>query len=80
MEAARCFLPSGKEHPHVIVCGLPDDPALKRSLDHLAQIGIRWRAFVEPDLDDQLTAVATEPVPKPLKRFFRKYRLLGSPS
>jgi hypothetical protein len=78
MEAARCFLPSSEEHPHVIVCGLPDEHALAQCLDHLARIGIRYQAFHEPDFGNQLTAIATEPVPKTLKRLFRNYRLLGS--
>ncbi|OAI54314.1 hypothetical protein AYO44_15175 [Planctomycetaceae bacterium SCGC AG-212-F19] len=78
MEAARSFLPSGEAHPNVIVCGLPDELALTRCLEHLAQLGVRHRPFREPDLGDQLTAIATEPIPRFQKRLFRKYRLLGS--
>ena len=78
MEAARSFLPSGEVHPNVIVCGLPDERALNHCVAHLAQLGVRHRAFREPDLSGQLTAVATEPVPRGRKRLFRQYRLLGS--
>lgn len=62
LEAARAFLPSDHEHPFLVVCGLRDELRLAQWLDRLHAAGIRFRAFFEPDLGDQLTAVATEPV------------------
>ena len=80
LEAARSFLSPHQEHPYVIVCGLPDEFALVRSHERLSQSGIRCSAFHEPDLDGQLTAIATEPVFRKQRRLFRNYRLLGPPS
>jgi hypothetical protein len=39
-----------------------DDVRLGRCLDRLRAAGVRFRAFFEPDLGDQLTAAATEPL------------------
>jgi hypothetical protein len=80
IEAARSFLPSGAAHPFIIVCGVPDEPALFRCLDRVARLGVRHRAFREPDIGNQLTALATEPVFGARRRCFRKYRLLGQPA
>jgi hypothetical protein len=46
----------------------------------LADLGVRHRAFHEPDIGDQLTAIATEPLSRHHKRLFRRYRLLGAAS
>jgi len=79
LEAARCFLPFGTEHPNVIVLGLPDEPALQLCLHELARHHVRHHPFHEPDIGHQLTAIATEPLSPACKRWFRKYRLLGRP-
>jgi hypothetical protein len=80
IEAARSFLPSGAAHPLVIVCAVRDESALFGCLDRVARLGVRHRAFREPDTGGQLTAVATEPVSGERRRWFRKYRLLGQPA
>jgi hypothetical protein len=80
LEAARAFLPVPHSHPFVIVCGIRDEHKLYQSLEHLTRSGIRYRAFYEPDLDDQLTAVATEPVFGSQRRVFRNYPLLTGKS
>jgi hypothetical protein len=77
INAARFFLSPEQQHPHVIVCGVRDEPRLCRCLDRLGTAGVRCRAFREPDLGGQLTAVATEPVRGPRRRLFRRYRLLA---
>lgn len=78
LEAARAFLPTEHEHPFVIVCGVRDERRLWRCLNRIEQAGIRCRAFFEPDLDDQLTAVATEPVFGTQRRVFRPFPLLSA--
>jgi len=77
LEAARAFLPPAHEHPSLVVCGVRNEAGLARSLAALSRAGIRCRAFREPDLGGQVTAVATEPVSGAARRFFRKYRLLN---
>jgi hypothetical protein len=78
LEAARAFLPSDHEHPFLVICGVRDEPRLWRCLDVLSAAGIRHCAFHEPDLDGQLTAVATEPLSGPIRQVFRRYQLLKS--
>jgi hypothetical protein len=78
-QAARSFLSAGAAHPFVIVCGIRDGPALARCLDRIRSSGIAHRAFYEPDIGGQLTAIATEPVRPEQRRFFRKYQLLRGP-
>jgi len=75
-EAARSFLPSDQEHPHIIVCEVRDERTLRQSLDDLERHGIRCHAFVEPDRGNELTALATEPVFGGTRRLFRRFRLL----
>jgi hypothetical protein len=77
LEAARAFLPSDREHPFVIVCGVRDEQRLARCLDDLDSAGIAFKAFFEPDLGDQLTALATEPLSGPRRKALGDLRLLG---
>jgi hypothetical protein len=76
LAAARAFLSPDHPHPFVIVCGARDERRLCRHLDRLQASGIRYRAFAEPDLDGQLTAIATEPVSGKQRRVFRSWQLL----
>jgi hypothetical protein len=76
LEAARAFLPSDHEHPFLVVCGVRDEVRLGRWLDRLRAAGVRFRAFFEPDLGDQLTAAATEPLRGQQRHVFRDLPLL----
>jgi hypothetical protein len=76
IEAARALLPAELQHPHLIVCGVHDEAALWRFLHKLQLHNIRFQAFLEPDQDNQLTALATEPVFDETRRLFRNLRLL----
>jgi hypothetical protein len=64
------------QHPHLVVCGVRDEPSLFRELLRLEQAGVRCRAFRDPDLDNQLTAVASRPLCGRARRAFRRFRLL----
>jgi hypothetical protein len=76
LEAARAFLPSDHEHPFLVVCGVRDEVRLGRWLDRLRAARVRFRAFFEPDLGDQLTAAATEALRGKQRNLFRDLRLL----
>jgi hypothetical protein len=76
IEATASFHPSPSTHPHLVVCGVADESALLRALQSARQAEIPCREFVEPDLDNQVTAFATAPIAGKLRRHFRKYRLL----
>ncbi len=79
VEAARSLLPQHLPHPHLVVCGLPSQRRLFQCMDQLGRRGVSTRPFYEPDLGDELTAVATEPIFGARRRLFRRYRCLGQP-
>lgn len=78
-EAVHAFGGLQSEHPRLVVCGVEDEPSLHRARDHLLQAGVRCRTFSDSDLDNQVTALATEPVRGPARRPFRRFRLLRFP-
>jgi hypothetical protein len=77
LEATRAFLSSDHQHPFLVVCGARDEQRLGRCRDRLRQAGIHFRAFYEPDLGDQLTAIATEPLRGQQRQLLQEYRLLS---
>jgi glycosyltransferase A (GT-A) superfamily protein (DUF2064 family) len=53
---------SSDETPSVVVIGLPDKPALEAAIQRLIRYKIAHEAFVEPDFDMGLSAIATVPI------------------
>jgi hypothetical protein len=76
-DACSTFHDPGHEHPHLVVCGVPDESTLKHVLEQLRERGVRLRAFTECDIGNELTALASEPLAGAARRPFRKYRLLN---
>lgn len=74
VSAARLYL----DTPvcNLIVCGVKNEQALHKARDHLASLGIKFESFVEPDIGNQLTALATEPVSGDVRKSLRKYQLI----
>lgn len=64
------------DHPSVIVCGVKSETQLETVCKRLKQQGIHFVSFREPDIGNQLTSVATEPIFGEQRNFFRKYQLL----
>jgi len=79
IEAARYLFPADLPHPHLVVCGIPNQRQLVQCLERLQKLGVSHRPFYEPDQDDELTAIATEPIFNQRRRLFRRYRCLGQP-
>lgn len=69
--------PTDLEHPRLVVIGATDDE-LCRVQFRLNAAGIRYFVFQEPDLGDKITAIVTAPVFSDDRKFFRRYRCLGS--
>ncbi len=63
---------------NLVVIGIKDEARLRACLYRLGELHIRCRPFFEPDLDNQLTAIATEPLLEdaPVRRELRRYQLL----
>ena len=77
MEAAKHFLPDyNKEHPHLVVCTVKTEDHLKKAIENLKNTDIKFKVFIEPDIGDELTAIATEPLFGNKRKFFKKYQLL----
>ena len=47
-----------------------------REASRLEDQGIRFACFHEPDRNNELTAIATEPITGETRRYFRRYNLV----
>jgi hypothetical protein len=74
IEAARRF--SIPPHEYVVYCSVRDECALSRWKSKLRSAGIDFCAFREPDLENQLTSLATEPVFGENRRLFKSLNLV----
>jgi hypothetical protein len=80
IECAKAFLDSNLEHPHLVVIGVNDESKLHKAAIKLDNHGIRYKTFIEPDRNDEATAIATEPIWGEAREIFRNYTLLGNES
>lgn len=76
IEVARNYLDKDEDHPNVVVFGIKNENKLKSIADNLLQEGIRFQQFLEPDIGNQLTSIATEPLCGEDRKLFSKYCLL----
>ena len=77
IEAATHFsLGSLAEHPSVIVLSAKSEQKLHNVRKYLVDNGIKHAHFYEPDIGDELTALATEPLVGERRDLFKKYQLL----
>lgn len=73
--SARDLIPPGQIHPSLVVCTVPDEPSLLAVRDRCHKAGIEIRLFIETDLGEQATALATAPVNGPGRKLFRELPL-----
>lgn len=74
IEAARVgIIPANGPHPHLVFCKTNN---LEKELSRLQELDISYCPFYEPDLDNRLTAIATEPIFGDLRTVFRKLQLV----
>lgn len=76
IEAARRFITTEQVHPHLVLCGVKDEEALKKEVCRLEAFGIEFACFYEPDRSNELTAIATAPVVGEQHRLCERYKLL----
>lgn len=76
IEATRHFLTPDLPHPHLTICGVKDEAALLHERSRLEALGVNLLGFNEPDRDNQLTAIATEPLSGSKRRLMRRYKIL----
>ena len=76
IESARNFLNPDAIHPHLVICGLKSEKTWQSTIAKLDGNGIKYQVFIEPDLDNIPTAIATEPISGDLRKPFSNYQLL----
>lgn len=80
IEAAKAFkLECLDNHPSVIILAARSELRLKNIQTYLSEQQIQFVPFCEPDLDNQLTALATEPIYSEKRHLFQKYHLVKEP-
>lgn len=62
--------------PHMVVLGVKTEAALFKAIEKLSKNNIKCQWFVEPDIGNQVTALATEPVYGDTRLLFRNYQIL----
>ncbi len=77
IEAASTFsINKLHDHPSVIICGAKNEDRLHHIKKYLIDNGIQHVHFYEPDLDNELTSIATEPLFGDQRKLFRKFQLI----
>ncbi len=78
IEAARDgLIPQSIAHPHLVFCSAPTESALRTYMAKLDIHDIKYRPFYEPDRNNELTAIATEPIMGSHRRHFRNIPLVN---
>ena len=60
---------------NVVVCAVPDENRLLQARSKIEDHGIRSVVFYEPDIGNQATALATEPISGRDRKVLAKYKL-----
>jgi hypothetical protein len=63
----------------IVVCSVPDERHLISELERIESKGIKTILFREPDIENQATAFATEPIFGTDRKAFSKLELWGKP-
>lgn len=78
LEAGVAFYdPQTQEHPHLVILSVKDERALLKASLKLSHFEYNFKEFREPDKNNELTAIACEPVSGDRRLFFQKYPLMG---
>lgn len=75
MESARTFLKPEDEHPSVIIVEVKSEDKLKMIIEELKG-KVEYKAFKESDMDNQYTALATEPIYGEKRKLFSRFQLI----
>lgn len=75
IESARAFLSPEDEHPSIIMLIVKSEAKLKDTLAKL-EPHMRIKTFHEPDRNNELTAIATEPIHGESRKLLSRYQLL----
>lgn len=73
IESGRRYLKEGEEHPSVIILIVKNERKLIELQDKIPYDHVVFR---EPDIGNQVTAIATKPLVGEEREFFKRYQLL----
>lgn len=76
IEAGRTFLKQNDKHPSLIYCVVKSEAKLLKLSKELYDNGIKFKTFREPDMNNEITAIATEPLSYKNKNILKRYQLL----
>lgn len=76
IESARNYLRSGDEHPSTIICSVKSEDKLLMCAKELAEKGIDFQLFREPDIGNQATALASRPLRGDERKAFSRFQLM----
>lgn len=79
LEIGRSKLISKNQvHPSLVICGLPNEFSINAFKTKLEKADINYKEFIEPDLNDSLTALATEAISGEKRKVFANLPLIKS--
>lgn len=77
VEATRLgLIPPEIQHPHLVLCKARNEHDLLKQADYLSRCGIKYALFIEPDIGNQHTALATQPISGEQRRLLKKFQLV----
>ena len=76
IEATKAF-PQPQETVFVVLCTVPSEDHLLRFTHKITNKGVRFVSFYEPDIGNQLTAIATEPIYNSQRKIFSNLKLFN---
>lgn len=76
MESGIYFGKKTAEPYYFCMLEVQNENKLKQVMSDLNLTDISYRAFIEPDIGHEFTALATEPISKEKGSFFKRFKLL----
>ena len=65
-------------HPHLVLGQVKNEPELLKWADKLDAKGVKFSMFREPDIGNQATALATEPLYDGKRSILKTVKLVGA--
>ncbi len=76
IESTRNYIKNEDEHPSTIICSVKSEQKLLMCAKELADKGIDYQIFREPDLQYQATALASRPLRGTEREAFKRFQLM----
>ena len=76
MIASLAFNNSNDDHPHICLCSVKNEANLISGIKHLNAYNIKFHAWREPDKNNELTSLTTQPLSGEQRRCMRKFNCL----